>query len=332
MADVEDDLSQCTVCFESYGVAGDHVPRLLPCTHTLCGTCIRNMIRKEVLECPECRAKHAAKNRHKSFPQNKYITANIKKQVVSILRPPTAEEPVEKMFPKCEEHGKEQSFYCATKGCEKAVFSLCMLKYHKYDDVVDIGEDHKEKTEFLAENVPMMIENLQAKKAQILSVGEELEKNIKECITKIKVRKEDINLRFDEMLREANDLLKDGKAYLNDNVGIIDDIIAPLNKMKEKLTKMSYEKLLSRVKTYKEIEKKVDVRLSSERVYLGYEYDAESVTKQDIDKVCGQLNKVEKRVEFTEMKRTKDSVHPIIIDPREKTSDGTVYSREYCRS
>ena len=245
------------------------------------------------------------------------------------MRPAMAAQPVGEIFPKCEEHGKEESFYCATKGCQKAVCSLCMLKYHKYDDVVDIGEDRKEKAEFLAENVPVMIENLHTKKAQILSVSEELEKNIKECIGKIKVRKEDMNSRFDEMLKEASDLLKDVKTYLNDDVGTIDDIIAPLNKMKDKLTKMSYEKVLSRVKTYKEIEKKVDMRLSSERVYLGCEYDAESVTKHDINQVCGQLNKIEKRVEFTEMKRKDDGDYSIIIDPREKTQEGVVYRGKY---
>ena len=53
------------------------------------------------------------------------------------------------------------------------------------------------------------------------------------------------------------------------------------------------------------------------------------MTKKDIDKLCGQLNKVEKRVEFTEMKRKKDGVHPIIIDPREKTPEGTIYRGEY---
>ena len=254
---------------------------------------------------------------------------SIRKQAEAVMRPAMTAQPVKETFPKCEEHGKEESFYCATKGCQKPVCSLCMLKYHKYDDVVDIEEDQKERTDFLAENVPMMVENLQTKKAQILSVSEELEKNIKECIGKIKVRKENINSRFDEMLKEASDLLKDVKTYLNDDVGAIDDIIAPLNKMKEKLTKMSHDKLLSRVKTYKDIEKKVDMRLSSERVYLGCEYDAESVTKHDIDQVCGQLNKIEKCVEFTEMKRKNDGDHSIIIDPREKTPEGAVYRGEY---
>ena len=331
MADVGDDLSQCTVCFESYGENGDHIPRLLPCSHTLCSSCIRSMIRKEILECPECRVKHEARNRHKSFPQNKYIVTNIKnmrKQVAAVIAAPPKPEPKQDLFPKCKEHGKEESFYCATKGCQKAVCSLCMLKYHKYDDVVDIEEDHKNKTGKLIENVPCMIESLQAKKAQILSVNEDLENTMKECVAKIKSRKDYLNEQFDDMLKEVNDLFKDVKAYMNDDVADIEDLIAPLNNMKGKLKKMSYEKILTQMKIYRDIEKKIDTTLSYDRIYPGLKYNDENVTKGEIDKVCGKLTTVEMRSEFAEKMRKKRSDQPIIIDPREKTPDGTVYRGE----
>ena len=65
------------ICFEDYEETRHHIPRLLPCTHTLCETCIGQMIRKDMLECPECRQKHPATRGCKSFPQNKYILMNI---------------------------------------------------------------------------------------------------------------------------------------------------------------------------------------------------------------------------------------------------------------
>ena len=39
------------VCFESYEETGDHLPRLLPCTHTLCHTCVSAMIHCNTLVC-----------------------------------------------------------------------------------------------------------------------------------------------------------------------------------------------------------------------------------------------------------------------------------------
>ena len=74
-------LLSCQVCFEEFTEDGAHVPRLLPCTHTLCHSCIGRMIQDRKLECPECRVKHEAKNEEKSFPQNKYILSQLKRKL-----------------------------------------------------------------------------------------------------------------------------------------------------------------------------------------------------------------------------------------------------------
>ena len=83
MASQQDSLQHilsCVVCFEEFEEDGIHIPRLLPCTHTLCETCVKQLIRNQKLECPECRAKHDAKNEEKSFPQNKYLLVQIKRK------------------------------------------------------------------------------------------------------------------------------------------------------------------------------------------------------------------------------------------------------------
>ena len=77
-----DDMTNCSVCFEVYAETGSHIPRLLPCTHTVCEMCIRQLIQgKEALNCPECRVRHPAHNGVKTFPQNKYILTHIKRQI-----------------------------------------------------------------------------------------------------------------------------------------------------------------------------------------------------------------------------------------------------------
>ena len=98
-------LLSCQVCFEDFEEDGDHIPRLLPCTHTLCHTCVGQLIQENKIECPECRQKHEAKKEEKSFPQNKYIVTQIKRK--SSQEQQTAHE-----FPQCEEHGKELAVEC----------------------------------------------------------------------------------------------------------------------------------------------------------------------------------------------------------------------------
>ena len=80
MAENRDSLAEilcCSVCLEDYEEDGDHIPRLLPCTHTLCEACIKHLIKDNKLECPECRKQHKASNGEKSFSQNKYLLVQV---------------------------------------------------------------------------------------------------------------------------------------------------------------------------------------------------------------------------------------------------------------
>ena len=89
MADGSDNLEgilSCQVCFEDFEPDGAHVPRLLPCTHTLCLTCIGQLIKRDMIECPECREKHEAKKDEKSFPQNKYTLVQMKRRTPKLQR------------------------------------------------------------------------------------------------------------------------------------------------------------------------------------------------------------------------------------------------------
>ena len=81
MACETDDITQCPVCFEEYREeAGDNVPRLLPCTHTVCEKCIAKLLWNKSLTCPECRVKHPAEKGARTFSQNKYIITYINRR------------------------------------------------------------------------------------------------------------------------------------------------------------------------------------------------------------------------------------------------------------
>ena len=81
-------LMECGICFEDFSLEGDHVPRILPCSHTLCEMCIRNILKRKpkdanLLECPMCKVKHPVSQGARSFPQNQFILPIIRKKMIS---------------------------------------------------------------------------------------------------------------------------------------------------------------------------------------------------------------------------------------------------------
>ena len=85
MADSEDDITNCPVCFEEYTEEGDHVPRILPCYHTVCEKCIGGLCQDFSLDCPECRVTHHATHGIKIFPQNRYILTHIRTKSAPVV-------------------------------------------------------------------------------------------------------------------------------------------------------------------------------------------------------------------------------------------------------
>ena len=142
--DTLEHILSCQVCFEYYGETGDHVPRLLPCTHTLCSKCIVQLIWKKRVDCPECRVKHVAANEERSFAQNKYILFNIRNKKGSQTQGEDKFKEIDSMD-KCEEHNKDLSFFCKDVGCRRVICPSCMLKYHKWHDVIEVEDKEKEE-------------------------------------------------------------------------------------------------------------------------------------------------------------------------------------------
>ena len=143
MTDSLEHILACQICLEDFEETGDHVSRLLPCTHTLCEKCLKQLIKPTnegaFIECPECREKHRVKNDVRTFPQTKYILINIRKKLEDSVK-----EVAPREVAKCEEHRRELILFCTRNECQKAVCNKCLTKYHRKHDVVDIEEAEKE--------------------------------------------------------------------------------------------------------------------------------------------------------------------------------------------
>ena len=167
------ELTQCPVCFEPYEEDGDHIPRILPCHCTLCQACIGKLLKNNVLECPQDRQKHKAERGVKSFSQNKYVVAYLKREIKN--------KAVE--YDECSEHGLKIVLYCKQKGCELAVCAVCMTEKHLTHRVVNILEEQKSK---LTEKIDEMKGRLKLYHDQILAAKQHAEHDYD---TKIKLLK-----------------------------------------------------------------------------------------------------------------------------------------------
>ena len=154
--------TQCPVCFESYDDNGDHIPRILPCHCTLCQSCIGQLIKNNVLECPQDREKHAANKGVKSFSQNKYILAYLKKEV----------KQNESEYDECTIHKMKLVLYCKEKSCLKAVCPVCMSENHLSHEVVNVLAKEKKK---LHAKIDPIVENLTRYNDEILRAKQQVQ-------------------------------------------------------------------------------------------------------------------------------------------------------------
>ena len=231
-------LSQCQVCFEEFEVDGDHVPRLLPCTHTLCHTCIGQLIQGNKIECPECREKHEAKKEEKSFPQNKYILTQIK-------RKSTPEQPRAHEFQKCEEHGKELSLFCLDPECNRSICRSCLRKDHRGHDITEIEDREKE---VLKNEVVKIKMNLEAKVNIISTAKKDIRERTNSVIADLKKTKEEIVSRIDKMISEAEGQNRLENIHIDNEVSAMNaniELLSSIQKNIEDEEDMTYDGIMS---------------------------------------------------------------------------------------
>ena len=227
----------CQICHEKFKEDGDHIPRLLPCTHTLCHTCIGQLIQGNKIECPECREKHEAKKEEKSFPQNKYILTQIK-------RKSWKEQPTTYEFQKCEEHKKTQNIFCKEPGCNKPICRTCLRIKHKEHDFTDM-EELEEET--LIIEVVKMKANLETKVKIICDAKNNIEEKNREVVEQIKKKREIINRYFDKMIKESEGQNKMADVYIDDEVSAMKSNIELLSTIQHDIEdgkNMNYEEIM----------------------------------------------------------------------------------------
>ena len=124
----EAEMLACPVCFEDYQTSGNQVPRIFPCSHTICQKCVESIISGTEFVCPICRKKFETEIGTMPGLENSYIMNTLK-----ILA-----RNKEERFQLCKEHKRERSLFCKGNQCGKVICQLCHLESHNGHNVVDV--------------------------------------------------------------------------------------------------------------------------------------------------------------------------------------------------
>ena len=225
MAEEINDLTQCPVCFEPYEEDGDHIPRILPCHCTLCQACIGKLLRNNALECPQDRQKHQAERGVKTFSQNKYVLAYLRKD----LKQQDSE------YEECTEHHLKMILFCKHELCNKAICPLCMSENHLRHNVVNILQETKHQ---LSTKTIVIMERFSSYKENIVFAKQQGEDDYEKQVERLKERKQEILQDLDSKMADCED-----------NIATVMDINAKVNQsttQKELRDKLEFVELVER--------------------------------------------------------------------------------------
>ena len=249
----------------------EHVPRILPCSHTLCQGCLKQMIRDKSVKCPECRVQHAAGNKEKSFPQNKYLLG-----LIDMKRKP-------KILDVCDKHGRELTLFSQQTGCLKPVCPTCLSKDHQKHDVVGIEEERKNT---LFTKIKKLFKDLQGKIKKISDARNELKKNNEVCVSKLKAEQEKyvkkINIIYENLIKHAMDETKKIDKNMAKEVASIDENFAALTKIEEngKKDTVTLENVNSYLETISKMTENLKRNMSGTKLCRYPEYKESQIQEQ----------------------------------------------------
>ena len=299
-----DNYLSCQICFENFQEDGDHVPRILPCHHTVCESCIKEMIRGNKIICPECREEHKAKKQEKSFQQNKYILVQMSRK----KKTKKAESPKTDL---CPDHKKEIIFFCEEISCKKPICKTCLTKEHKKHEVVEIEEKEKEE---LLKNIEETKKDLTEKIAILSKAKEDIMEKTEDTLSELEKIMEEITF----MQSEVENKMKDMKTYIDNNVSMIEENILLLDQMTQNVTTkedITLKSLQDGQETVAEVRNNINANICEIKTFNVKTFQA----NQNVD--YGRFEEEPITIVLPEIKAVEETAHgeplPIISDASE---------------
>ena len=273
----------CNVCLKEFEESGDHTPRLLQCSHTLCERCIKQLIHDNKIDCPECRTRHEAKNEEKSFTQNKFLLSQIKHKVTG---------------KQCQEHGEELILWCREETCRAQICRLCVREHQKHQ-IVDIEEEIKDA---ITRKVDGIVNILEARMKLMPTLQENLKIKNVDCVEELEIKREEINNIIDTMITQVKDQEKKTRNQIGNEISVIKGKLALLHNLKQDTAigkDLKYKDLVNNKEGLRIIAENIDKLMAETGSYKYPEFEAST---EPVENVLGSIREKEMLVSVFEQK------------------------------
>ena len=294
---------ECPICKYDFTSEGNNVPRILPCSHSLCEMCIKTLLQnnnRNILQCPECKKKHPAPKEAQSFQQNKFLLPFIRRGIGRMEL--------------CKRHLREINIFCNDAECQKPICNLCMIDEHRDHNWVDLqqfkearGKMTSARNESLKKHIETFKQFLQSNREQLVEKCEELSLNVQTCEAEINCKREEkiaaitqtISKCYDQMLQTVRDKSRKEMGNLDAHVASIDGYLEELECFEE------YDDLEKCVSDRRKL-RNIMAKLKEQAGYREYSKmkltDTVEVPEQKIRDLCESLVVQEDGVGFNFLK------------------------------
>lgn len=261
------------MCYEAFDT-GSFVPRLLPCTHTVCERCIGELLKgRKTLNCPQCRKRHSANSGLKAFPENKYILKTLERPKVAM---------VTRVFTLCVEHERERSLYCKDARCGAEICQLCHIQDHKFHDVVDIFQEEQTKLQDVQEYGLLC-------KDTLLAARKDIQEKSEECIEKERKKKSDCVRIFNSRIKQITGLMKEQEKRIDEQRDAVDLQLVQLDSLKEQSKTHLSPQATSRLQVIQFVKQGIRDAFEEKSCYTFLTCEDQEITEDKVKNVCGEL-------------------------------------------
>ena len=222
----------------------------------------------------ECRINYNVTGTEQPLPEDDFILADVQVKSEPIKMEPLAPE-------RCAEHGKELIMFCKEERCKKQICVSCLIGDHRPHDMVEIEKlemDFQQNTELIQANLEVIIQETQI-------VKDKVEVKIRNFVAEVNAQRDDMNKRFDTMIKDA----VDDAATPSATISVMQDYLGTLKRLNSGRVG-NYEITMNNVETVKGIEDHVKEHLSGNKTYNYYEFEEGEAVKKEIRADLSELH------------------------------------------
>ena len=190
-------ILSCPVCSEDYTTEGEHVAKILPCTHTVCWHCISKKLYRyldESLNCPICNTDHHFDDGGiQSISDNPYISMLVKTCMQDM----------------CPVHAKRQCLFCNEPTCQRAICPLCLQNEHKNHDFDELEAAKQKRRAEIRKDLDQTRKKLKSSKELLMALKTTNNLKNRACEDQIKQQKDQaikiLTERFDKLVEDVQE-------------------------------------------------------------------------------------------------------------------------------